>query len=187
MVLAVNEGTIWHVVSFAFFGSSLIALYLSSSLYHLLRGLFSLQGVSRKIDHLMIFVLIAGSYAPFCLVTLRGAWGWSVFGVILSMALLGFFRSFFWINAPRWAVSAMYLFMGWVAVVGIYPLYQRLPPDSFAWLVAGGIFYSIGAIIYALQRPNPWRGVFGFHEVWHLFVLCGSLSHYLSVIFLLKA
>jgi len=179
---AALQGTAWRVGSFAAFGTSLILLYTASALYHLLplseRGTRAL----RRVDHMMIFVLIAGTYTPFCLVPLRGPWGWSLFGAVWGLAVAGLFLALFWIDAPRWITTAVYLAMGWAVVVAVFPLLRTVPSGGLAWMLAGGLFYSGGAVIYALKRPNPLPGVFGFHEIWHLFVMAGSFSHFWAIL-----
>ncbi len=182
VVYAATSGTSWHIVAFAIFGTSLILLYGASSLYHLLP--LSPRGISilRKIDHIMIFILIAGTYTPVCLLPLRGAWGWSLFGVIWGIAIAGIFQSLFWINAPRWLSTLIYLIMGWLVIIAFYPLFQAIPLNGIIWFLLGGLFYSVGAIIYALKRPNPFPGVFGFHEIWHFFVMAGSFCHFWAML-----
>lgn len=174
--------TPWHIVAFSIFGASLILLYTASALYHLLplseRGI----QVMRRIDHIMIYVLIAGTYTPFCLVPLRGAWGWSMFGAIWALALAGIIKKLVWMQAPRWLSTAFYLVMGWLVVIATYPLTQSIAAGGVIWLFTGGLFYSAGAVIYATKRPNPVPGWFGFHEIWHLFVMAGSASHYWAVL-----
>ena len=179
---AAMQGTPWHIVAFAIFGTSLILLYGASSLYHLLP--LSPRGINilRRLDHIMIFVLIAGTYTPVCLVPLRGAWGWSLFGVIWGIAISGIFLSLYWINAPRWLSTLIYLIMGWLIIIAFYPLVQTIPIGGVVWFVLGGLFYSAGAIIYGLKRPNPFPGVFGFHEIWHLFVMAGSFCHFWAML-----
>jgi hemolysin III len=172
---------VWHIVSYSIFGASMVLLYGFSALYHLLPVSDRARLVLRRIDHLMIFVLICGTYTPFCLVTLRGGWGWSIAGVIWGLTLFGFAQSIFWVDAPRWLSTGAYLFMGWIAVIAIYPLAVRLSGPALSWLVAGGVLYSAGAVIYGLKRPDPVPGVFGFHEIWHMFVLAGTASHFFSI------
>lgn len=174
-------GNYWHVSSFSVFGLSLILLYSSSAFYHLLDVSPEARVIFRRIDHTMIFVLIAGSYTPFCLIPLRGPWGWSILITVWSLAILGLLLSIFWIDAPRKLTTALYLVMGWLMVFAIFPLSKAVSFSVLYWLAGGGIFYSIGAIIYALKKPNPYPPHFGFHEIWHLFVLAGSLCHFLSI------
>jgi len=170
--------TAMHAVSFSIFGSAMILLYLFSTLYHWLPLKKSTLEILRKIDHIMIFVFIAATYTPICLVTLKGGWGWSMFGSVWGLTLAGFFLKLFWLNAPRWLYTAIYVLMGWIIIIGIWPLVKSLEFNGILWLVAGGIFYSIGAVIYGIKKPNPWPDTFGFHEIFHLFVLAGSFSHF---------
>ena len=178
---SLRVGTSWHVVSFAIFGASLILLYSSSAFYHMLNVSDATRLILRRIDHSMIFILIAGTYTPFCLVPLRGPWGWSIFITVWTLTIAGILMSAFWIHAPRWLSTGLYLFIGWIAIAAIYPLYLTLTTEALVWLVIGGLFYSVGAVIYAKKWPDPFPPTFGFHEIWHLFVLAGSFSHFLSV------
>lgn len=171
----------WHLASFLIFGISLILLYTASSLYHALKGSPQIMLLLRKIDHVMIFVLIAGSYTPFCLLPLRGPWGWSMLGTIWGLALVGSVTKIFWMHAPRWLSTGFYVLMGWLVVVAVYPLVQSVDIPSLILLGVGGLFYTLGAIIYGLKWPNPRPERFGFHEIWHLFVMAGSGAHYASI------
>ncbi|MDP3059063.1 MAG: hemolysin III family protein [bacterium] len=174
---AVTKGTIWHIVSFAIFGGSLILLYSASTVYHLSNVEKHTKLWLKKIDHMMVYVLIAGSYTPFCLVPLRGWWGWSLLVGIWSIAIVGIVLKIFWIHAPRWLYTSFYLAMGWVLIVAIGPLIRTVPAGGLWWLAAGGLFYTLGAIIYATKWPRLLPGIFGFHEIWHIFVLSGSFCH----------
>lgn len=175
--LAARRGTPWHTVSFAIFGTSLILLYTASSLYHLLVLGPRPTRALRRLDHCMIFVLIAGTYTPVCLVPLRGPWGWSLLGSVWGLALAGVVLKLLWLEAPRWLSATLYVALGWLVVTASVPLVHALPTAALLWLLGGGLFYSTGAIIYATKWPRLAQG-FGFHEVFHLFVLAGSLSHY---------
>jgi len=181
VVAAVHYGTVWHVVAYSIFGISLVLLYSASSLYHLLplseRGIRSLE----RIDHIMIFVLIAGTYTPFCLVPLRGPWGWSLFGIIWALALAGILFKIFWMHAPQWLSTTIYLLMGWVVIVAIFPLVATLPTGALIWLVLGGVIYSIGAVVFAFEWPNPFPKVLDHHAIWHLLVMAGSFCHFWAV------
>ena len=170
--------TFWHTLSFSIFGSAMILLFTISTLYHWLPIAGKSLEVLRKIDHVMIFVFIAASYTPMCLVTLRGSWGWSIFGTVWGVTVAGLFLKIFWLNAPRKLYTSIYLAMGWIIIVGIWPLSQIMDFMGIAWLFAGGLFYTIGAIIYALKKPDPFPGFFGFHEIFHVFILLGSFSHF---------
>lgn len=181
IIYAVKYGSALHIVSFVIYGVSLFLMYLSSTLYHLLP--LSEPGIRqlKRIDHMMIFLLIAGSYTPFCLIALKGAWGWSIFGLIWGLALSGIIFKIFWIHAPRWLSSVIYVLMGWVAIVAIVPLIRSVPNAALFWLVNGGLLYTIGAIIYGFKWPNFHRIYLGFHEIWHLFVIAASLCHFWAI------
>ena len=151
----------WHIVSFAIYGASTICLYTASTLYHCLNLSVPGRIALRKYDHCSISLLIAGSYTPICLIVLRtyGAWGWTIFGIIWAMALAACSLSLLWINSPRWLTAGVYLIMG--------------------WLVLGGLLYTVGGILYAVKWPGRNNPRFGCHEVFHLFILAGSLFHFL--------
>jgi hemolysin III len=175
---AAMAGKIWHVVSFAIFGATVILLYTASTLYHWLPLSPKHTALLRKFDHSMIFLLIAGTYTPLCLVPLRGPWGWSMFGSIWGLAILGMGFKFIWFEAPRWLSTAIYVVMGWLVMVPIWPLVHLVPLAGLGWLLAGGLSYTGGSIIYGRKKPDPWPGVFGFHEIFHVFVLLGTLCHF---------
>jgi hemolysin III len=182
LVLLASAGRTDQIVAFGIFGLSLVALYSASALYHLLP--LSPTGVARlrRVDHMMIFVLIAGTYTPFCLLALDGAWRVGLLGVIWSLALCGVLLKIFWMGTPRWLSVALYLGMGWVAVIAAPALFLAVPAGGMTWVLGGGLLYTAGALIYALKRPNPAPGTFGFHELWHLFVVAGSACHYWAVL-----
>ncbi len=171
----------WRVASALVYGVSLVVLFSASTLLHAARvGAAALRRL-RVFDHAAIFVLIAGSYTPIALVTLNEShpWvGWTVFAVAWGLATLGVLFKLVWIGAPRWISTGLYLGMGWMALLALNPLVQALPAPALAWLVSGGVVYSLGAIVYATKRPDPVPGVFGYHELWHLFVLGGSACHF---------
>jgi len=182
LATAARAGRLDQIVAFGVFGLSLVALYATSTLYHLLP--LSPSGVARlrRLDHMTIFVLIAGTYTPFCLLALDGGWRWGLLGLIWSLALCGVLLKVFWMDAPRWLSVVLYLGMGWVAVIAAPALFRAVPPGGITWVLGGGLVYSAGALVYGLKRPNPVPGVFGFHEVWHLFVLAGSACHFWAVL-----
>ena len=169
-----GEGA-WDIVSFTIFGVALILLYTFSSLYHLLNLKETGTKVFRKFDHIMIYIFIAASYTPICLGPLRGGWGWSIFGVIWGLAIFGVFLTIFWLNAPRWLTTGLYLAMGWTVIIATYPLITTFANlnalGSLLWLLAGGIFYTIGGILYGLKWPKFKNKYFGFHELFHIFIL----------------
>lgn len=175
---AVTDGTVWHIVAFSIFGASLILLYTASSVYHLLVVSEKSSLILRKIDHMMIYVLIAGTYTPVCLIPLRGGWGWSILISIWGIAMAGIVLKLLWFNAPRWLYTLFYLIMGWLIVIAFVPLLRTMPPAAILWLVAGGLLYTVGGVIYGTKWPRLKSKVFGFHEVFHLFVLYGSFCHF---------
>ncbi|HAL87137.1 MAG TPA: hemolysin [Deferribacteraceae bacterium] len=182
VVLSAMNATAWHIVSFSVYGSAMILLYAASAAYHLIPLNEKGTRILKKLDHVMIFMMIAGTYTPFCLVPLRGGWGWTIFGIVWGFAVVGVFFKLFYINAPRFLSTSIYLAMGWISIVAIYPIVKNIPAGGVIWLASGGVLYSIGAVIYALKKPNPWPGVFGFHEIWHIFVLAGSFCHFMVML-----
>ncbi|NMM07817.1 hemolysin III family protein [Polaromonas sp.] len=175
IVLAARLGDPWKIVSFSIYGAMLVALYAFSTLYHSVRG--RAKDVLRKFDHCSIYLLIAGSYTPFALVSLRGAWGWSLLGTVWGLGLFGILQEIWFAKGARVLSLVIYVLMGWLALVAVEPLWQALTPAGFAWLVAGGIFYTVGIIFYATDHK-----VRHGHGLWHLFVLAGSICHFFTVL-----
>lgn len=175
VILAARVGDPWKIVSFSVYGAMLLALYLSSTLYHSLRG--RAKEIWCKFDHCAIYLLIAGSYTPFALVSLRGAWGWSLFGCVWGLALFGIAQEIWLAKGKRMLSLLIYVLMGWLAVVAAVPLVRALSWDGFLWLAGGGLVYTLGIFFYIFD--DKWR--YG-HGVWHLFVLGGSACHYFTVV-----
>jgi hemolysin III len=174
VVLASLQGNPWKIVSFSIYGTTLVLLFTASALFHSRPGHPLLQ----KLDHYAIYLLIAGTYTPFALVTLHGAWGWSIFGAIWGLALLGIIIDAVIKGGRRLWPVVIYLVMGWLALVALKPLLHALPLAGFMWLLTGGLFYTVGVIFYALDSRRRY-----FHEIWHLFVLAGSVTHYFTILF----
>lgn len=172
---AARQGDPWKIVSFSVYGATLFMLYGASALYHSLRG--RAKVVFRKLDHLAIYMLIAGTYTPFMLVTLRGGWGWSLFGVIWGLAIFGMVLEFLPRQRTRVLSVAIYFFMGWLVLIAFGPLWAVLPLGGLVWLIAGGLFYTVGAAFYGLDGKLRHA-----HGIWHLFVLAGSASHYFAIL-----
>lgn len=166
----------WKIFGVAIYGATLVFMYTSSTLYHSVRG--RTKKVLRKVDHQSIYLLIAGSYTPFCLVTLRGPWGWSLFGLVWALALAGGLQDLHPRNEARILSVVIYLLMGWVAVAALLPLVDALGRAGFAWVAAGGLFYTVGIVFYALDKRLRHA-----HGIWHLFVLAGSISHFIAILF----
>lgn len=174
-------GDPWQVASFAVFGVGLVLLYSASATYHLAMGSQRTQLVLRKIDHIMIFVLIASTYTPVCLLSIRGRAGFSLLGLVWGLAAAGAVLKLFFLNVPRWVYTGVYLGLGWLAVTLTRPILRAAGIGPVLWLIGGGLSYTVGAVIYGLKRPNPAPGVFGFHEIFHIFILAGSICHYVFI------
>ena len=175
IVLGALKADPWRIVSFSVYGASLIVLYTASTLYHSTRG--RAKDVLRKLDHCAIYLIIAGTYTPFALVTLNGAWGWTLFGAVWGLALLGIIQELWLSRGERVASIVIYLLMGWIALVAVVPLFRALSWTGLAWLVAGGLADTGGLVFYAYdKRFRHWHGI------WHLFVLAGSALHYVAIV-----
>jgi hemolysin III len=178
VLLTKAAGRADQLVAFGIFGLSLIALYGASALYHLLPVSTSAIARLRRLDHMTIFILIAGTYTPVCVLALGGVWRAGLLGLIWTLALCGIVLKLLWMDAPRWLSVGVYLAMGWLAVIAASAIFQAIPSGGIAWILIGGLVYSAGALIYGLKRPDPVPGIFGFHELWHLFVMAGSACHF---------
>jgi hemolysin III len=174
VVMASLRGDAWKIVSFSIYGATLIMLYLASGLYH---GVRSVNVVFRKMDHSAIYLLIAGSYTPFALVTLRGPVGWTLFGVVWGLALVGIVCDLWFADRQRILPVVLYLLMGWLAVFALKPLLRALPLTGFWWLLAGGLLYTGGIVFYALEGKLSYS-----HGIWHLFVLGGSITQFIAIL-----
>ena len=175
VVVAAQDGNPWKIASVSIYGVTLVLLYTISALYHSLRG--RAKNVFQKLDHQSIYLLIAGSYTPFCLVTLRGTWGWSLLGVVWGLAIVGSLQELFQKSEARILSVIIYVVMGWAVLVALVPLRQALGPAGFAWVAAGGVFYTVGIIFYAIDTR-----VSHAHGVWHLFVMAGSAAQYFAIL-----
>jgi len=175
VVLASLQGDPWKIVSFGVYGITLTALYLSSTIYHGIRG--KTKVLLQKFDHAAIYLLIAGTYTPFTLVTLRGAWGWSLFGVIWGLAFIGIVQETLLRTKKRVLSVVIYLLMGWIVVAAIRPFARALPGAGLSWMIAGGLSYTFGVVFYALDKKIPYG-----HGIFHVFVLAGSACHYLAIL-----
>ena len=169
-------GNAWHVVGFSVYGSTLVTLYLASTFYHAFRSA-RIKRVLRVVDHAGIYLVIAGTYTPFTLVSFRGPWGWSVFGIMWGLAAAGIILKVLFMGRGRILSVAVYVAMGWFIVIALKPALAAIPVGGVAWLVAGGAAYMGGVAFYAWKRL-PYN-----HAVWHLFVLCGSVCHFFAVLF----
>lgn len=166
---------------FAVYGLSMICLYTASTLYHCLNTSVPGRLALRKYDHCSIYLLIAGSYTPLCLTVLRDSGGIPLAAAVWTLAAAGTVLTIAKLAIPRWLTSAIYLFMGWLAIFAIVPIYRALPPDGFFWLLAGGLLYTVGGVLYAVKWPGRNNPRFGCHEIFHLFILLGSAAHFVMM------
>jgi hemolysin III len=186
LAVAIENGSVRQVVAFSIFGGSLVAMYSVSAFYHSFN--LSERGIAhmRRIDHMMIYILIAGTYTPVCLLLLPERLGLVLLSVVWALAAIGTAMKVVWMHAPTWASTALYLGLGWIAILVLKPLLSIAPTAFFLWILAGGLFYSLGAVIYALKWPGKIVGertrAFASHELWHLFVMAGSFSHYWAIL-----
>ena len=181
LVKAALDADMTALVAMTVFIGSMVALYGASAVYHSVTVKDSILKIFRKLDHMMIFVLIAGSYTPVCLIVLGGKQGYTLLAVVWGIAIGGMLIKALWITCPKWFSSVIYISMGWVCVAVFGTLLRTLPLQAFLWLLAGGIIYTIGGIIYALKLPvfNGNHKYFGSHEIFHLFVMAGSICHFI--------
>jgi len=186
LAIAIEDRSTRKIVAFSIFGASLVSMYCASAFYHGLKVSDRAVAHLRRIDHMMIYILIAGSYTPVCLVLLRGRLGLGLLIAVWSLAALGVFQTVVWMRAPQWLATALYIGMGWIAVFLVGPLLKAAPPGFLLWLLAGGIIYTLGAVVHATKWPRATTGasprLFGSHEIWHLCVMGGSFAHYWAML-----
>ncbi|HEX5322493.1 MAG TPA: hemolysin III family protein, partial [Capsulimonadaceae bacterium] len=182
VLLVLAHGRPWQAISFTIYGCCLILLYTSSALYHSLRVGERYANWLLCLDHSAIYLLIAGSYAPICLVTLRGVWGWSLLGVECGLAAIGIATTFLRKGAGKRVRIFLCLAMGWLIIGAISPLCRLLPPAALAWMLSAGLVYGIGTVIYATDWPHLWPGRFSAHDLWHVFVLAGSTCYFVLIL-----
>lgn len=176
VVQASISGDPWKIVSASIYGLSLVTLYLMSTLYHSARSARA-KHIFKILDHTAIYLLIAGTYTPFTLVSIRGGWGWSLFGVLWGLSIAGIFFKIVWIGRLKKLSLAIYLIMGWLIVIAIKPILTHVPPGGLLWLLAGGCAYTFGVVFYI------WKSLPYHHAIWHLFVLGGSICHFFAVLY----
>ena len=180
LIKAANEPSQIYIISLTIYAASLILLYAASTTYHTFDVSERVNTILKKIDHMMISVLIAGSYTPVCLIVLRGRTGLILLAVVWSIAIAGIMIKAFWVYCPKWVSSVLYIGMGWTCVLAFTQILNNMSPAAFGWLLAGGIIYTVGGVIYALKLPifNNRHKNFGSHEIFHLFVMGGSACHF---------
>lgn len=180
-LLIVGWSTPAKIISLLIYGLSLIAMFSASATYHMVRAKEKALVILRKVDHSAIYLLIAGTYTPFCVNAFDGFWKWGMLSVIWSLAAIGIVVKVFYVKAPRWLNAGIYVVMGWLCVGAAGQMLAVLPAWVFAWLLAGGIIYTLGALVYITKVFNFRPGVFGFHEVWHIFVMLAAAAHFVAV------
>lgn len=178
LVYSIQYGNVWHIVSFTVYGISLVLLYTFSTLLHAIQNI-RIKYVFEILDHSAIYLLIAGTYTPFLLVSIRGSLGWTLFGIVWGMAIIGIILKIFWVKRFMFLSTLFYILMGWLILFAIKPLYQNIAFTGIVWLFVGGVLYTVGCVFYL------WRGFPFHHAVWHLFVLFGSIAHFFAVLHVL--
>ncbi len=181
-LMATRYGTIKYWISFEVFGISMLLLYLASTVYHFLPATHHTSLFFKRVDHMMIYIFIAGSSTPIALLGVGGSIGLAIVIGVWICALLGCLTKIYWIHAPRWFSTLLYVLMGWAFGFVAVPLTRRFSPEAFQWLLYGGLCYTVGAIVYACKKPNLIPRWFGFHELFHLFVMAGSFCHFWTVL-----
>jgi hemolysin III len=181
VLIYLSRRNLVNQLSVTIYGLSLVAMFSASSAYHLIKAGPRLSLWLRKLDHTSIYLLIAGTYTPICLYFFDGFYRWGILGIIWLLALIGISVKLLTMRAPRWTSPLIYLGMGWLSILAVRQILLAMPPGAIFWLLLGGIFFSIGAVIYTLQRPNFAPGVFGYHELWHIFVILGAFCHFILI------
>ena len=181
-LLIIGWDTPAKIASLAIYGVSLIAMFSASATYHMVRVKDRALEIFRKVDHAAIYLLIAGTYTPFCVNAFEGFWKWGMLTIIWSLAVIGITVKVFYIRAPRWLNAGIYLVMGWLALAAAGQMLAALPAWVLTWLIIGGVLYTLGAVVYITKIFNFKPGVFGFHEMWHIFVLLAAAAHFVAVI-----
>ena len=181
VLLVKGWGNGLQAVAFLIYGTSLILMFSASTAYHLTDSSNRVISYLRKLDHTAIYLLIAGTYTPICLFFFEGFWRIGLLSIVWAFAVAGIVVKLFTIRAPRWVTAGIYLVMGWLSILAIGEILRTMPQGALIWLVIGGLFYTIGAVIYITKKMDFRPGIFGFHEVWHIFVILGAFSHFLLI------
>ena len=168
-------------LSLLVYGISLVMMFSASAAYHLVMASPETTLRLRKFDHSAIYLLIAGTYTPICLYFFEGFWRWGLLGIIWLMGVAGIVVKLFIIKAPRWVTAGIYLVMGWLSILAVHEMVVTMSVSALVWLILGGVFFTVGAVIYILRKPDFFPGIFGFHEIWHIFVILGCLCHFILV------
>jgi hemolysin III len=181
ILIVLGWGEPGRVLSLAIYGVSLVLLFSASASYHLINASPQATQRLRKFDHSAIYLLIAGTYTPICFIMFDGFWKWGLLGIVWGLAIAGIGVKLFFINAPRWLTAGVYVLMGWLGIFAIQEMLASLPVGALVWLLAGGIVFTLGAVVYVTKFLDFIPGKFGFHEVWHIFVILGALAHFVMI------
>lgn len=182
VLLALASSGLEKLISALVYGLSLVGLFSASAAYHLVNAGPKVTAVLRKLDHSAIYLLIAGTYTPFCVNAFSGFYRWGLLAIVWGIAIAGIVVKLFYMGAPRWLSAGIYVLMGWLCLMAAGEMTVALTPFTLGWLIAGGVIYTLGAVVYAAKLFNFAPGKFGFHEVWHIFVLLGALAHFVAVL-----
>ena len=180
-LLILGHDSLVKVIALLIYGFSLVLMFSSSAAYHLVKARPRIKQLLRKLDHTAIYALIAGTYTPICLHFFSGFWAWGMLVIIWGLALAGIVVKLFVIKAPRWLTAGIYLVMGWLSLMAIRQMLLFMPMGALVCLLLGGLFFTVGAVVYILKKPDFFPGIFGFHEIWHIFVILGCLSHFILI------
>jgi hemolysin III len=186
VLFTMSGSQIYEKISLLVYSASLFLMFFASSIYHLIRSTPRVTGLLRKLDHAAIYLLIAGTYTPFCIYAFTGFWKWGLLANIWSLAAAGIAVKVWVIRAPRWVTAGVYVVMGWLIVFAFGEIIVTLTPGTITWLVIGGLTYTLGAVVYITKRMNFIPEVFGFHEIWHIFVMLGAAAHFAAVYSMLQ-
>lgn len=181
VLIVIGWNNLIKEVSLSIYGTTLILLFAASATYHLVKAGPKIVENLRKLDHSAIYLLIAGTYTPICAIMFTGFWKWGLLTIIWSLAVIGIVVKIFVIKAPRWVTAGVYLVMGWLSFTAIGEMLRALPAGALTWLIIGGVTYTLGAMVYITKRLDFFPGKFGFHEVWHIFVILAALAHFIAI------
>ena len=185
-LIIINWGESTKLTSVIIYGVTLIAMFSASATYHMTISSPKVIEILRKVDHSAIYLLIAGTYTPFCINAFSGFWKWGLLSIIWSLAIIGVGIKVFIIRAPRWVNAGIYLVMGWLIVAAAGEMANTLPANVLTWLIVGGVIYTLGAVVYITKKMDFVPNIFGFHEVWHIFVILAAAAHYISILSYIK-
>jgi hemolysin III len=181
VLLVIGWGSAAKMISLAVYGISLVLLFSASATYHMVNARPKVELALRKFDHAAIYLLIAGTYTPICINLMDGFWRWGLLAIVWGLALVGIGVKIFFIKSPRWLSAGLYVLLGWLCLIGVREMLRVIPVGGLAWLAAGGVIFTLGTLVYVTKKFDFFPGVFGFHEVWHIFVILGALAQFIMI------